>query len=221
MSSRLLAMTEIDHFMYAVPDLEVGVAWASEVFDRVPAPGGSHTGLGTRNALLSLGDTYLELIAPDPTQPLAGTFGERIAALSGPGLVTWAVRSDLAQAKRELAALGIEAIGPQRTERVTVDGGSLVWDLLFPTGHGFGPRMPFVIEWLDCALPSSTSPVGGRFAGLALADPDADALAAVLAALGLTVDVALGEPALSMRVETAAGPVVLDSTVETAGLSAI
>ncbi|MEM9459694.1 MAG: VOC family protein [Myxococcota bacterium] len=207
--------------MYAVPDLEAGVAWATEVFDRPPAFGGSHTGLGTRNALLSLGNTYLELIAPDPAQPLAGTFGERVAALSAPGLVTWAVRSDLARAKRGLAAHGIETIGPQRTERVRADGGSLVWDLLFPTGHGFGLRMPFVIDWLDCALPSSTQPVGGRFASLALADPNADALAAALAALGLRVEVAYGDPKLFVQIETAAGSIDLDSTTETAELSMI
>ena len=60
----------IDHFMYAVPNLDDGIKWAEETFGVPPKFGGVHVGLGTQNALLSLGSTYLELIAPDPEQDL-------------------------------------------------------------------------------------------------------------------------------------------------------
>ncbi len=41
---------KLDHFMYAVADLDGGMAWAEEVFGVAPAFGGSHEGLehGTR-----------------------------------------------------------------------------------------------------------------------------------------------------------------------------
>ena len=55
----------IDHFMYAVPSLDEGLIWASDTFGVDAAYGGEHVGLGTRNALMSLGNAYLEIIAPD------------------------------------------------------------------------------------------------------------------------------------------------------------
>lgn len=209
----------IDHFMYAVPSLDEGMDWAAELFGVAPAYGGEHVGLGTRNALMSLGDTYLEIIAPDPAQPDGDHMGRKFAALSAGGLVTWAVQGSLARIARDLNEAGVATSGPHRTERNTADGETLVWELLFPVGSAFGSRMPFFIDWLDCAHPSDTNPVAGQLGGLSISDPGAAELQAVLDALGLDVAVAQGSAALTIEIDTSRGPVILESTVETSAIA--
>ena len=204
---------KIDHFMYAVADLDEGTAWADEAFGVAPVFGGSHEGLGTRNALLSLGDTYLEIIAPDPGQAVESQMVTGMAALSAGGLVTWAARGDLVVAKGLLREAGISSAGPVETKRRTADGRLLVWDLLFPQGGGYG--MPFFIDWRESPHPAATTQVGGVLASFAIATPDAGNLGAVLAGLGLDVEVSKGEPEMTVVIEGAKGPVVLATSEET------
>ena len=188
--------------MYAVPSLEDGIAWAAETFDAAPAYGGEHVGLGTRNALLSLGDTYLEIIAPDPAQNLDGTMGGRFAAMQNGGLVTWAARGDLRQIAEQLQARHIDCRGPTRTERKTANGDLLAWELLFPAASQFGARMPFFIDWLECPHPAGTNPVGGTFKQLSLSLPEPAALQAVLDDLELPMTVHQGDPGLTLLITT-------------------
>ncbi len=207
---------KIDHFMYAVADLDEGMAWAEDVFGVAPAFGGSHEGLGTRNALLSLGDTYLEIIAPDAAQSVESQMVEGMAELSAGGLVTWAAQGDLAVTKGLLEEAGISSAGPVETRRRTADGGLLVWDLLFPQGGGYG--MPFFIDWRESPHPAKTTPVGGKLVSFGISTPDAGALGAVLAGLGLGVEVSEGAPELRVVIEGAKVAVELVSTEESRGL---
>ena len=208
----------IDHFMYAVPDLDEGIRWATKVFGVAPAYGGEHLGLGTRNALLSLGTTYLEIIAPDPAQKPGKHLGHRFAQLNAGGLVTWAVQGELRAIAAALKRIDVRSLGPNRTERRTADGQLLVWELLFPAGTPYGPRMPFFIDWLDCTHPSAANPVGGEFATLAISDPNADSLQPVLDALQIDVTATQGAAAMRVEIQAANGAVVLESTRETAGI---
>lgn len=211
--------TQIDHFMYAVASLDEGMQWAQDTFGVAAVYGGEHVGLGTRNALLSLGDTYLEIIAPDPAQSLQGNMGERFSRLSGGGLVTWCARGNLAEIAKTLEAGGVATVGPNRTERQTQEGDLLVWELLFPTGSAHGPRLPFFIDWLECAHPSKTNPVAGTFKSIVLTVPDPDDLQRTLSSIGLNLTVSEGDPAISIEIETTNGAVSLASTDETRQLS--
>lgn len=86
----------LDHLIYGVPVLADGVNQFESCFGVRAQPGGKHQGLGTHNALLGLGQsTYLEIIAPDPDQPVPAMprpFG--LDSLAGPRLVGWAIRCD-------------------------------------------------------------------------------------------------------------------------------
>jgi Glyoxalase-like domain len=191
----------IDHFMYGVPDLEEGLRWAKATFGITPARGGSHPSLGTCNALLSLGSTYLEIIAPDREQTLAGTFGSRLATLNTGGLITWAARGDLRRISQTLSDRGIESAGPVPTSRKTPEGQTLAWELLFPRRHAFGGLFPFFIDWLKCEHPSSTSPTAGTLVSFVVSTPNAPTYVNALRGLVIDQSVHQGEPGLRVDIE--------------------
>jgi len=214
-------LTVIDHLMWGTPDLKAGMTEIERLFGFAPSPGGSHAGRGTRNALLGLADGhYLEIIAPDPAQALAGTFGAALADLNQPGLVTWALASKgLSRVAKKLEKAGVHTRGPMRMQRTTPAGEHLDWELLFATSHPYGPLCPFFIDWHQSVHPSRDLPVSGTLEGLGIESPHATALAALLGALDLPVAVKQArEPALRATFETAHGRVVLESTAATLGM---
>lgn len=209
----------IDHFMYGVPDLAAGIAWSELTFGVAAVPGGRHEGLGTCNALLSFGDTYLEIIAPDRTQSLASNFGGRLAGLSGGGLITWCARGNLPQVRETLQSRGVECTGPVTTRRATPQGELLEWQLLFPRNHAFGGRLPFFIDWLACAHPSTTNPLAGTLETFQVMVENTAAYRALMAGLVPRLAVLEGRAGLLVEVMGRNGLVELRSTPETADLS--
>ena len=176
-------MAVIDHLVYAVADLTEGIDWCEQQTGIRPAMGGAHKGLGTHNALVSLGECYLEIIAPDPGQP------DR----DGPGLVGFAVRPTDDETIEDLVDRCLESgydTGPiSDMSRQVPNGDLLVWALTFPSS----PTLPFIIDWGDTALPSTTQPCGVELENFAVNHPLPFNVMGPLAALGLDIDVVAAE----------------------------
>lgn len=206
---------DFDHLVIAAPSLDEGVAWCERTLKRTPAPGGAHALFGTHNRLLRLDGAdraYLEVIAINPAarptrvQPLKRWFDfddpalrERLRRL-GPQVIHWVARvDDIEAARRAWLALDIDP-GPVLTASRDTPRGLLQWRI---TVRDDGQRLfdgvlPTLIQWSG-PHPAHTLPASGlRVQGLALAHPQAAAVRAALAAIGLHAQaVHDGEPAIT------------------------
>ncbi|MGE0008256.1 MAG: VOC family protein [Parvibaculaceae bacterium] len=202
---------DLDHILWAAPDLDAGSALIGRLAGIAPARGGSHPGIGTRNSLLSFGDTYLEIISPDPQQSLEGNRGGAIAALPAPGLVTFAVRTaDLAAYGAAAARAGVGTTGPIEMGRTRPDGVRLDWACLYVTHPVFGEMIPFGIDWKGSPHPSATAPGGCRLSDFTVLHPEAVELAEIYRTMGIPVPVRLADrPGFLAVLETPNGEMVL------------
>lgn len=204
--------TELDHLIWAVPDLDQGVGAMEKRTGVRAAYGGRHPGVGTHNAILDLGDRrYLEILAPDPTQTRFSSFGALVRDLREPKLLSWAVRTDDVRAISDAAQRGGLRPGVVLSlSRRSPSGVTLSWRLMQIEGHKFGPVMPIFIEWRTEEHPSRSAPSGCVLQSLAIQTPGADSLRSHLGVLGLTPEVReAGEPGLQAELVTPSGPVAL------------
>ena len=202
---------ELDHLLWAAPDLDTGSAPIGAILGVAPARGGSHPGFGTRNSLLSLGDAYLEVIAPDPAQSLEGNRGGDIAAMSRPGLITFAVRTtDIGAYQAAAAKAGVTTRGPVAMGRTRPDGVRLDWECLYITDKTYSEFIPFAIDWKNSPHPSASTPAGGRLVSFAVLHPDPAPLAAIYRTMGIGVAVkGAASPGFLAVIDTPRGEVVL------------
>ena len=203
----------LDHFIYAGRDLDAMSAHFEQITGVTPGRGGRHPGMGTHNALLSLGsDIYFELLAVDPTQKdkLAGTMGARIDALPSPRMFAYMLKGqDLAQQQTVLSRHGITA-DLFDASRTTPDGRVLKWRLLVPHDNPFGDFVPKFIDWLDTPHPSATAKPGCTFESFEIGHPQSAALKRLLIELGASVQVDASDRAhFRLRIASPKGPVVL------------
>lgn len=202
-------MARIDHLVYAVPDLDVGIEQFAEATGIRPAMGGAHVGLGTHNALVSFGSSYLELIAPDPNQPeplRPRPFG--IDQLADSAFVAFAVRPGPGESIDALAQSAADAghdTGPVTDmQRATPDGGLLAWRLTI-TDSEMPAVVPFLIDWGTTPLPSTTQPGGVELTSFRARHPEPGVLGGVYAALGLAVPITLGDAGFDVTITGPAG----------------
>lgn len=188
--SKDVITANIDHIIWAVPDLEAGAKLFEEMSGISPAFGGEHPGAGTANYLVSLGDkTYLEIIGPAPGKPSI-KLGRVLAQLKEPRLISFAMRkSDMTSTAKSLKQAGLVPLGPSPGSRVQMDGSLLEWNVLMVSGHDFGGYAPFIIDWKKSIHPAVTSPKGVMFKSFKVEHPNAVTLKKIYDALGLEVDI--------------------------------
>jgi Glyoxalase-like domain len=183
----------IDHLLYGCPDLETGITEVERLTGVRPSYGGQHLGLGTHNALLSLGPrTYLEVIAPDPAQAdLGATLPYGIGALSAPSLRTWAAAPrEIDAAASSARAEGIDFGDVTAHSRRAPDGSDVRWQMATPAPADDGPALvPFLIDWGTTIHPATLAPGGVELVELLLQSKDPDRLGAVLRAIGAPVPI--------------------------------
>ncbi|MBL8206636.1 MAG: VOC family protein [Blastocatellia bacterium] len=187
----------LDHLLLGAPNLEEGMEWVTEKTGVKAAIGGRHPGLGTHNALLSLGNQqYLEIIAPDPTQTTLAPQFAFLQVATAPRLLTWAAATqDIHAIAAQAHAAGFELNGPNAGARTRPDGETLRWKTLF-LKNDFSLLIPFFIEWdATSRHPSQDSPTGCSLQSFSLEHPQPEMLRAIFSHLGLEVTVTPGSEA--------------------------
>jgi hypothetical protein len=206
-------MGEIDHLVYAGPDLDAAVDQLEKLLGVRAAPGGRHPRWGTRNALISLGPaTYLEVLGPDPERDdreMPRIFG--LNRLDEPHLVTWVAKeTDLEGRVETAAAAGVHLGEISAASRERPDGRVLSWRLTDPEVVLADGVVPFLIDWGASRHPAIDAPPGCRLSSLRAQHPDPERVAAMLDAIGSDLPVEMGPaPALIAVIQTAMGDVEL------------
>ena len=201
-------MNRIDHFAWSSPSLGDAIADLERWSGVRACPGGSHPGMGTRNALVSLGPgLYLALDGPDPEQVLRDNNGARMAAQGGYNMDLFAVATDdIEGARKLLGTFGIDA-EIRRGSRDTPDGRELRWRHLAVGPTPFGCALPHVAQWDTHDHPSREAPGGCTLGSFVVGHPSPRAVVRLYEALGLSVDVvAAPEPVLRVGLRGRRGP---------------
>ncbi len=209
-----MTSARIDHVLLAVPDLDGAGAMLLDEHGLGSVEGGRHTGWGTANRVVPLGDRqYLELVGVvDETEATASAFGSAVRALveQGGGLLGWCVEVDDADGHAE--RLGLSVIEGSRRRP---DGVTLSWRTAGVEAAMAEQWRPFFLEW---RIPEDAHP--GRVnashrvepAGIAWIEVACDLQALREWLDDPTFDVKLGEGPpglLSMGIATGAGEVVV------------
>ncbi|MBR8740185.1 VOC family protein [Nocardiopsis sp. MG754419] len=190
--------SNLDHLVYAVPDLEAAVPAFAERTGVTPVPGGRHP-VGSANALVALtvgserAPYYLEIVGPDParTEPVR-VFG--LADLDHPHLATFAVRvdDDLTTVVERARAVGHDPGDVEPWSRATPDGDVLRWHLAKREPKAYPAPVPFLIDWGSTPQPGLGDLPTLELVSLRAVHPDPASLAPALAAFGVDLEVSTG-----------------------------
>ncbi len=209
------ARNAVDHLVLGASDLDRAVAWLEGKTGVRAVPGGSHPGVGTRNALVSLGGRrYLEILAPDPAQTAYNSHLD-VRTLTQPRLIAWAAATaDINGIARRARESGHQVFGPRDGSRARPDGSVLRWKTLGvmnPHGREGVDPIPFFIEWGHGSLhPSQDSPTGGEIEALEIDHPDAAGVRDLLRLYGIDAKVnQAGRARLVATLKTRRGKVEL------------
>jgi hypothetical protein len=208
----LSAREAADHLLLGVANRDAGIRWVEERTGVRAVIGGSHPGIGTHNALLSLGGRqYLEIIALDPDQTEVADRYQILKTLDAPRLITWAaVSDDIDLTATQWRAAGLDVAGPKPGGRQRPDGTMMRWATL-DVKTDLAIVIPFLIAWeRGMTHPAADSPQGCRLETLTFAHPQPARVRDTLARMGIDAVVdAAPDAALIARLQTPRGALEL------------
>ncbi|WP_424811629.1 VOC family protein [Roseococcus sp. YIM B11640] len=181
-------MAEIDHIVIGARTLEEGAAFIERELGVKPQPGGRHDGAGTHNMLVGMGpDCYLEVIAPDPSQPdppQPRLFdlddpATRTMLEAEPRLLTWVARTTAMDAVKS-------RLGPRGGALREMHRGDLAWRMMLPPQRQDMDNMiPAMIEWKGERAGKRLHDSHLRLVALEAEHPEVDSLKRALDERGL------------------------------------
>jgi len=181
-------MAEIDHIVLGARTLEEGAAFVERLLGVKPQQGGKHEGAGTHNMLLGLGpDCYLEVIAPDPSQPEPpqprlfdlDDAATRTMLEAEPRLLTWVARTTALDAV-------MSRLGPRGGAIREMQRGDLHWRMAIPPQRqDMDNLIPALIEWTGERAGRRLRDSHFRLLNLEAEHPDAEQLRSALEERGL------------------------------------
>jgi hypothetical protein len=137
------AIPRVDHVLIALPDLGTSVRVFEHAYGLTSVEGGRHTGWGTANRIVPLGDAYLEIVAVvEPSEASQNPFGRWVAGAPAGEPFGWCVRVETLDALSSRFGLDVGA-----GSRPTAEGGFLQWRLAGLENAIAAPPWPFLIEW--------------------------------------------------------------------------
>jgi hypothetical protein len=201
---------QLDHLAVSATTLAEGVEYLEDLLGTSVASGGNHPHMGTHNKLISLGDTYLEVIAinPDAPRPDRPRWFDLDNFSGPPRLTNWIVRtSDMAETL---------ANAPTGTgEVMNLKRGDFRWQMAVPTDGKlpFDNAFPALIHWFGTPHPADRLPKSGlTLETLHIQHPQAVALKSAVAPHLDTAQVtfeATPKIALTATINTPTGQVTL------------
>lgn len=201
----------LDHLAVSATTLDEGVAAVEAALGVRLSGGGQHPHMATHNRLLGLGALYLEVIAPDPSQPRPAwpRWFDLDRFAGRPRLTNWVCACDDLDAALSRAPDGIGT-------PVDLTRGDYSWRMAVPADGRlpFDGVFPALIQWRGALHPAPALPDSFvRLSLLEISHPRAAALQQALG--GLIGDVRIlvlpgRQPALRAVFATPHGPRVLE-----------
>lgn len=207
-------VNRLDHLVFAVADLDEGIAQLEAATGVRAQFGGAHPGQGSHNAVIALGPrVYLEILAPDPKQPNPRSLPSLgLSETRRSRMVGWALNApDLEGLIASAGGKGVPMVGPTSGGRQRPDGYQLSWRIATLADRRIGDGLaPFFIDWGTTEHPTVGSPQGARLISLRAQYPTPQPMQAVFDSLDIPFMVEGGaEPALIAVLDTPRGRIEL------------
>jgi len=187
---------EIDHFVFAVPDLEEAIDWFESITGCRPIFGGYHTTQGTKNALVNLGNKcYLEFLAiDDENRKFKTNRWMGIDLIEKSQTTRWALKSfDLDRETEILKLYNPELAKIKGGQRKTPNGKMLNWQLTMPLSKPKVELIPFLIDWQNSeAHPTDNLPQECELVGVEFRSPNSVAVSNMFKKLSIDTKVVKG-----------------------------